>query len=770
MSLRRIAAKAVVVCLALGFFSLQPGAAQAEVAAADAQKKEAIQRMFAENTNAAKGGEQRAAVTLEQAIKIAKEAFTVPEGFDQFSTGFDQSEKRTFWELRWNRSGEPGDINVRVNAETGEIWSMRRWIPPAPGQEYRGLPKYTREQVLSTASALAEKMQPERFKETRLEPGRDYHYFMPLLHQERGQVEYNYNFARIIDGVPCLENGINVTVSGDTGEVLGFELRWDDTQDFPPTAGRITQAQAEQIFRAEAGPALFYFRPNSPGGKEVPLKLVYRLPGPQDQVLIDALTGKLLSKEGELYKFFDMAGGGGGESYMSHSKREAVRLTPVEEGAVKEAKNLLSREKALEMARSAVKVTGGYNLTSSRLEQDYLFKEKKTWHFNWQAGDESNRKSLDVSVDASTGELVSFNTDRFRSKYDYLKVPEVKFSEEAARKTAEEFIKKVQPGKWEQVVFKTSRPELVPVTSPEEKPRPRSYTFNWTRVAKGVQFPENGFYLGVDSTTGEVTNYQLNWWDVSFSDPKGVITQEAAAAKYLQQAPLTVAYMRLWSHDEWRGPREAKVHLVYYLAQRNFAMLDAFTGQPLDFEGNVISASGEKAGFDDLEGHPAREAVELLARSGIITGEDRKFRPDDAVTQAELIAMLVKSDDRRPEMEFRAGTGKKEPWYRPYYDVAARMGIIQAGEQPDPDAAVTREILARFTIHAMGYYNVARLSDIYVLNFQDAGEIAGYLRGHAALSVGLGLIEPVEGKFNPKAVVTRAEAATTLVKLLNSGK
>ena len=35
-------------------------------------------------------------------------------------------------------------------------------------------------------------------------------------------------------------------------------------------------------------------------------------------------------------------------------------------------------------------------------------------------------------------------------------------------------------------------------------------------------------------------------------------------------------------------------------------------------------------------------------------------------------------------------------------------------------------------------------------------------------AVGLGLIESVDGKFEPKAVVTRGEAAGTLVKLLNS--
>lgn len=83
---------------------------------------------------------------------------------------------------------------------------------------------------------------------------------------------------------------------------------------------------------------------------------------------------------------------------------------------------------------------------------------------------------------------------------------------------------------------------------------------------------------------------------------------------------------------------------------------------------------------------------------------------------------------------------------------------------------VTREVLARLTIHALDLYNVARLSDIYMLNFRDAGEVTDYLRGHVALSVGLGLIDPVEGKFNPKGLVTRAEAATSVVRLLTNGK
>lgn len=776
MCLRMVNMRTLGVCLAIILFFLLPGAALAE-SSRDSQGGEEIEKTpvvnaipkevemtpVADDTPAKP--EQPASVGLEQAIRIAKEAFTVPEDFSQFTSGFDQWDEKSFWSLRWYRSGETGgEMSVQVNAETGDIWSMGLYIPPAPGQEYRGLPKYNREQAESTAAALAEKLQPERFKLTRLQPVQNY--YQPLTFQRRGQIEHQYEYARIVDGVPYGENGISVSVNGDTGQVTRFNLRWDDTKDFPPAARRINQTKAEEIFRTEAAPELSYFRSRTPGGKEVPLKLVYRLPGPQDRVVIDGLTGQVLSGEDEFYAYNDLAGGRGMEKMAD--KQAAVPLSPAEEAALEEAKSLLSRERALEMARAAVKVPGEYVLNNSRLEQDYLYRDKKTWYFNWEAGSGAQRKAMDVAVDAATGDLVYFNTDAYRTMVDSLKVPEVKFSQEEALKIAGDYIKKVQPARWGEVVFKSARPEVGPLIDPGVKPQPRSYSFSWVRLAKDVPFPDNGFNLVVNSATGEITSYRMTWWDLEFPDPQGVLGQEAAADKFLKEAPLTVAYMRLWLEEMYsKVSEEGQVRLVYYTDRRDFVMLDAFTGQLLDYDGKAVLPSDPNQKFDDLAGHPAREAVELLAEAGIVAAGGN-FRPDDAVTQAELIVMLVKSRGQYAAPEFPAAADGEEPWYRQYYEIAVRLGIIQAGEKPAPDQPVAREALARLAVNTMGFYQVARLSDIYLLDFQDAGDITETLRGHAALAVGLGLLEPVEDKFAPKAVVTRGEAAQTLVQLLKS--
>jgi uncharacterized membrane protein YkoI len=707
----------------------------------------------------------QANVSLEQAIKIAREAFQVPEGFDQFTNGFSQSEQEAFWELHWSRSATPGGyVDIRVNAQTGEIWSMSQWIPLPDGEVYQGLPAYSREEAKNIAVSLAEKLQPVRFKETKLQPGRDY--FPPLLSQNRGQVEYHYNFVRQVNGFPYPENNINVSINADTGKVTHFNLNWDDNAIFPDPGGSITGAEAEQVFRTQATPQLYYFRPYIPGGSEVPIKLVYGLPGQKTQLLIDAITGEIL--DNNVYYGIYGAAGGADMAKMSNSRIE-YQLNPVELSAVEDAKKLLSQDAALAKARAAVKVPGEYTLRSSRLEQDYLFTKNKTWHFSWENGDEEDRKWLDISVDAVSGDLVSYYLNEYNI-WNKLKESGPKFSETDARKAAESFIKKVQPEKWGQVVYKDAQTVLGPFIG--GKQQPGAYSFVWSRVARdGIQFPANGFTVEVNAVTGDITAFNMNWYDVDFPDPQGVMKADAAASVFLQEAPLTEAYLSVWPEDQWTGrTEEAEIHLVYYPDNQYFTMLDAFTGQPLNSEGEVAQAPQKEAGYTDLDGSPYAEAVEMLADAGIISATGGAYRPNDVVTQAELITMLVRASSYSESGVRPLSAVSKDAWYQPYYEQAVQLGILQKGEQPDPNAPVTRIFMSRLSIHAIGLYRVARLSDIYVLNFQDASEIPEYLRGHAAISVAMGIMELQNGNFKPQGFVSRGEAAITLVKLLNSWK
>ncbi|MGI6492223.1 MAG: YcdB/YcdC domain-containing protein [Pelotomaculum sp.] len=754
-------------CLVAGFaalallsFAVLPAAAE------EAAAQKMVTPAMVSDSGLPEPGET--AVSLEQAIKLARETFQVPAVFDKFSNGFNQSEQGAFWELHWMPSGDAGGyMDVRVNAQSGEIWSMSMWNPPADDSGYRGLPAYSREQARTIAEAIVQKVHPERFRETVLQPGRDY--TPPLLNQPRGAVEYSFNFVRQVNGVPYMENSIEVRVNGDTGEVISLYLNWDDSASFPSAADSIAVSQAEQIFREQAAPQLYYFRPRISGGSEVPLKLVYTLPGQRSQVLIDALTGEVLDNDGYYYGYRDMAGGS--EKMMADAAMNGYQLNPVEISAVEAAKNLLSRETALAKATAAVAVPDDFVLKYSRLEQDYLFTDNKFWHFSWEGGEEPERKWLEVTVNAKNGELVSFYWNDYRLITDTSSAGIPRLSEDEVRTIAESFIKKVQASKWEQVVFRDAQPFTKYYY--KEKPQlPDGYTFNWTRVARdGIQYPDNGFTVTVDAVTGEINSYQMSWYDVEFPTAQGVMEVGQAADRFLQEAPLTRSYLRLWPGVQWPSAQEeAKIYLTYHLTNDYFTMLDAFTGEILNSEGKPATVLPQEGDFTDLAGHPAREAVEMLAGAGIISKVAGPFRPEDTITQAELIAMLVRAGTYSGGGVQPLTAGSSDEWYKPYYEKAVLMGILSKDEQPDPDAPVTNILLSRLSIHAIDLYRVARLSDIFALDFKDADEIPVYLRGHAAIAVGMGLMELKDGYFNSQGLVSRGEAAVTLVKLLNSWK
>ncbi len=57
----------------------------------------------------------------------------------------------------------------------------------------------------------------------------------------------------------------------------------------------------------------------------------------------------------------------------------------------------------------------------------------------------------------------------------------------------------------------------------------RGYSYNFIRVENDITFNENNVYVNVDTQTGEVTSFNINWEkDLEFPDPKGIISKEEA--------------------------------------------------------------------------------------------------------------------------------------------------------------------------------------------------------------------------------------------------
>ncbi len=74
-------------------------------------------------------------------------------------------------------------------------------------------------------------------------------------------------------------------------------------------------------------------------------------------------------------------------------------------------------------------------------------------------------------------------------------------------------------------------------------------------------------------------------------------------------------------------------------------------------EASLLSA----AIFTDLDGHPAKEAVDRLSAQGILRGYgDGTFRPDEKVTRAEAAVMINRTLNRCPDPEKLAAAAERQ--------------------------------------------------------------------------------------------------------------
>jgi uncharacterized membrane protein YkoI len=688
------------------------------------------------------------AVSLEEAIRIAKGFFPVPAELSEFSSHYHEYQEKAVWWLNWQGAeGEGGEMTVQVDAVTGDVLSMYRWKPGSSSQPVVKLPKITQGQAEKIALELLEKLQPEKSRHFELvqEPDQPV-----LVVNPYGPARYQFYFQRFFQEIPFPANSVRIVLDGDTGEVLEYSFSWDQvTLQVPEKI--LDQAAAEKIFQDEFGMELIYFRPVAEKrGQKMPVKFVYRVKEPA-RVIIDAATGEIIQLD-EIYYGPERGADGAGESMKSPADSAVPVLSPEEQKEVIELESLLTQEQSLEIAKRVLDIPRDYILTNASLRDLWEEPGKKVWVFSWRPDVDEYRGYLEVTMEAKTGEIVGFSDYRYDEEKEK---QDPRYDREQAREIAEKFMKKLQPEKTGQVRLQESR-------VPSGEKAPRSHSFVFERMVDGIPFPQNGFNLTVDAVSGRVSYYRLQWSEGEFPRPVQLLGEEKAAVRYLEQVPLKLAFL----YPPVQGEKERPVYLAYYFPRIFSQMIDGLTGEALDWGGKPIEQA-KPAVFSDIADHPARQDIELLAAAGIVEGtEDGRFRPEDTITQAELAKMLIKAKgDRGPVIPLPRPLADSQAWYGEWMYRAVAGGLITE-EEMAPEEPVSRERLAVMLIRHLGYEKPASLSQIYQLDFVDQDRIRQEYRGHVALACGFRLFDEGD-RFNPDGPVSRAQAAVTLVRLLN---
>lgn len=287
--------------------------------------------------------------------------------------------------------------------------------------------------------------------------------------------------------------------------------------------------------------------------------------------------------------------------------------------------------------------------------------------------------------------------------------------------------------------------------------------------AYGIEIEEDGEYA-IDARIG-----QQNWGaqaDIYLDGElisENIVLEDAKHWNYFLTSRLATAYMTKGKH-------------TLKIVVDNGFFLDALSIVPSDFpmnrpdydeafdEGKIVSQKDyieaktlekEKTNdivFADTKDHWIKKDVSLLTRYGIVEGVgNNSFAPDEKLTKEQAVLLVLRALNLVYNDEKEAD----------FVNVALENGIIT--DTKGMKEAISREeyaaILANVVIKKFGGYDVSLSSVDNV--FADSAEVnPDYKVAVAGMNKKGLIIGDENGCFNPKATLTRAEAARTIKRLV----
>lgn len=176
----------------------------------------------------------------------------------------------------------------------------------------------------------------------------------------------------------------------------------------------------------------------------------------------------------------------------------------------------------------------------------------------------------------------------------------------------------------------------------------------------------------------------------------------------------------------------------------------------------VLSFSVFAAEYDDVSSNFwGEEAIESLTEEGVINGDgDGNYRPDDTITRAEFVKMIVDLFEPTEMADLSQYKDvNKKAWYYESLSKAVALGAIKGDSETTmrPDASITRQeaVVIINRIIELGHSSSASAK-----KFVDAKEVASWAMDAILSFTENGFVNGYEdGTLQPDAPITRAESA-----------
>jgi len=689
-------------------------------------------------------------LSQEQVVEKAKQLVDLPKGFvlrnaSYAEKGSDSNANRSIWQVVFGSENlrTSSYIGVTLDAKTGQLLGYDFSQPDTTKFDK----SISREDAHKVALEYAKKWAGDKLgsmKEIEIDPTSEYGQY-----NVSNKVE-TFRWVRLVDGIPFAMDGVNVRIGAD-GILRGFSFSWNEELKFPKATSVITPEKATEAFVQSLNLNLQYNREIKPFSREVNYQLVYSLldhnnSGQLPQ--IDATQGVEIGFDGKTV-----------------AKKPKIEWKPLTEKAAPAPAKELSKDDALNLLKNLGVVSSDFKVENVSFDS---FNESKSWHFELGQGDPKSKeyKHISTSVDAQTGELVSFYSYSGTST-TFPEKPAL--TADQARAKAIELVKKAMS-------TRTDKIAVIPTPTTDEFRKGPGYQFTFVSLVNGLPLNNSNTRITIDPNTGSLVDMFMDRPSTNvknISKPADAFSLKEAQAKFVEKFGLELQYVPVYENQSTaysKGPQA--VALVYApKAGSNTMNLDAVTGKwTMPWGGQPI----EYAPVEDIKGHWAEKQLQFFAERGIFEVKEGKLSPDSFVTRGDMIRyMLLSLNGPRLKSEFAsyADVAKSSTNYEFIEEAVIRQWLDTTDKNFRPDDAITRAELSELITTALGYKKLSETENTFKANFSDVSPTANkrYF-GDIAVVSSLGILTGADGKFNPDQKVTKAQAAVVLTRVLDQYK
>ncbi|MBP1154178.1 MULTISPECIES: YcdB/YcdC domain-containing protein [unclassified Paenibacillus] len=725
----------------------------------------------------AKPVKAEAKITKDEAVAIVKNLFPKLKLKDAQAVRVELGDNHSYppqyqnvWTISWQvTSGNSSHgFDSKVDSMTGDLLQTHLYFPMDESNEAYYPPKVSKEEALELAKAFIQKASPTLSLNS-LKPMDQSRYSNQALF---GPVQYDFSFTALVHGIASPGGHISVSINGN-GEITGYN-RNVVTADYPSPDPAIASDEAAKKFEPVRDLSLQYVPVYQPFSRDKSWFLGWVQPFHAD-LSIDAQTDEFLNYTGAVVQ---------PEHFQYKDVQKTNKSFTVTTG--NGDNQLLTEEQAIELVERMVSIPDNRTRSMHSLDTYWGDQNKKVWNISWREDAPTGPYGghTNAVVDARTGQILEFREDRMvppwmNPKPDIAKTPNAAITQKEAEEKALALINELYPNASEELKWFSSDPYAPPGGDEQ------TFGFRFQRFFKGI--PVGGDTVSmVLNSQGQLSGYhsvRSDRIEEAAGSLKANTTKAQAAAVFLEGTSQELQYKSFGGYYTESQYVEPRIKLVYQQtykdSTKNGYVIDAANGQwRATFLDHTSPGEGPGEMPVDITGHWAQKDLETMLRYSILAADSNgQLHPDKAITLGDWLLMLSQAVNPHYTNSYSYNNRDSKPEFEdvseqsPYY--AAAQFFIQSKwldpkktPQLRPDEALTKEKLAVLLTQMIKYNKLAaQLQQNPQLNFEDSERITE--KGAVWLITRLGLLDGSVPEFNPRGEVTKAQAATVLMRLVH---